>query len=122
MNPLFEGKHLLVFSRDNWEYAERKRATEAVAVVAETDDGRIVLTEQYRRPVDARVIDFPAGLVGDEEGNDDPAAVAMKELKEEAGYVCESVERIARGPSSPGITSEIVSLYRATGVRREGEG
>lgn len=122
MKPIFEGKHLLVFSRDGWEYAERKKATEAVAVVAETDDGRVILTEQHRRPVEASVIDFPAGLVGDEDGNDDPAAVARKELEEETGYVCDSVERLARGPSSPGITSEIVSLYRATGVRRVGEG
>ena len=122
MNPIFEGKHLLLFARDGWEYAERKKATEAAAVVAETDDGRIILTEQYRRSVDARVIDFPAGLVGDEEGNDDPAAVAKKELEEETGYVCESVEELARGPSSPGITSETVILYRAAGVRRVGEG
>ena len=32
------------------------------------------------------------------------------------------MELLARGPSSPGITSEIVSLYRARGVRRKGEG
>ena len=29
---------------------------------------------------------------------------------------------VARGPSSAGITSEIVSLYRARGVRRIGKG
>lgn len=122
MKTICEGKHVVVRERDGWEFVERKKAREAVAVVAETDDGRVILTEQYRNPVDARVIDFPAGLVGDEEGNDDPAEVAKKELEEETGYVCEAVERIAQGPTSPGITSEIVSLYRATGVRREGAG
>jgi ADP-ribose pyrophosphatase len=72
--------------------------------------------------VNARVIDWPAGLVGDEDGSSDPAKTAQKELKEETGYECDRVELLARGPSSPGITSEIVSLYRAANVRKVGRG
>ena len=118
---IFEGKHVLVRALDGWEFVERKKGKSAVAIVAVTDDGKLILTEQYRRPVDARVIDLPAGLVGDE-GDDDPASVARKELEEEAGYACERVEELASGPTSPGITSETVSLYRATGLRRTGKG
>jgi ADP-ribose pyrophosphatase len=118
---IFEGKRVVVLERDGWEYVERKKATEAVAVIALTNGDEVILTEQYRRPVDARVIDWPAGLVGDD-GVKDPAATAKKELEEETGYRCERVERLAGGPSSPGITSEIVSLYRAYGVTRVGEG
>lgn len=122
MKTIFEGKHLLVKENDGWEFAERPKAKEAVAVYAETGDGRVILTEQYRRTVEANVIDFAAGLVGDEAGHDDPAQTARKELEEETGYTCDSVELLARGPSSPGITSEVVSLYRARGVRKVGEG
>ena len=122
MKTVFEGKHVLVIENDDWEYVERKKGKEAVAVVAMTDDDRVVLTEQVRKPLNARVIDFPAGLVGDEDGHDDPEQTARKELEEETGYTCDSVELIARGPTSPGITSEIVSLYRATGVRQIGKG
>ena len=118
---IFEGKRVVVFERDDWEYVERKKATEAVAVIAVTNDGEVILTEQHRKPVDARVIDWPAGLVGDD-GENDPAATAKKELEEETGFRCERVELLARGPSSPGITSEIVSLYRAHDVRRVGKG
>lgn len=118
MKTIYEGKHILVKERDDWEYVERKKAKEAVAVVAETDDGHVILTEQYRRPVDARVIDFAAGLVEDKS----PEETARKELEEETGYACESVELLARGATSPGITSEIVSLYRARGVRDVGPG
>ncbi|HUP60043.1 MAG TPA: NUDIX hydrolase [Thermoanaerobaculia bacterium] len=121
MKPIFEGKHLLVLERDGWQYVERRKGKEAVAIIAETDDGRVILTEQFRRPVNARVIDFPAGLVGDD-GNDDPEATAKKELEEETGYTCDSVELLVRGCTSPGITSEIVSLYRARGVRKVSEG
>lgn len=119
---IFEGDHLFVRERDGWQFVERKKAKEAVAVLAETDRGEVVLTEQHRKPLARRVIDFPAGLVGDEEGTDDPRATAKKELEEETGYTCDSVELLARGPSSPGITSEMVSLYRASGVRKQGEG
>ena len=66
MRTIFEGKHVFVRERDGWEFVERKTATEAVAIVAVTEAGEVVLTEQYRRPVDARVIDWPAGLIGDE--------------------------------------------------------
>lgn len=122
MNTVYTGKHVAILENDGWEYVERKKGKAAVAVIAVTEDGKLILTEQQRRPVDAAVIDFPAGLVGDEDGNTDPAETAKKELEEETGYVCDAVELLARGPSSPGITSEIVSFYRATGVRKEGEG
>jgi len=118
MKSIFEGKNILVLERDDWEFVERKKGKEAVAVIAETEDGELILTEQFRRPVNARVIDFPAGLVED----DGPEATAKKELEEETGYTCDSVELLAKGPTSPGITSEIVSIYRAHGVRRVGDG
>jgi ADP-ribose pyrophosphatase len=120
---IYEGKHIYVLEHHGWEYVERKKATEAVAIVAITADDRVILTEQYRRAVDARVVDFPAGLVGDEAGATiDPAQTARKELEEETGYVCTSVELLAKGPTSPGITSELVSFYRARNVVRQGEG
>lgn len=122
MKTVFTGDHVLVIERDHWQYVERKKGKEAVAVIAETDDGKVILTEQFRRPVNQRVIDWPAGLVGDEEPDTDPAGTAKKELEEETGYVCKSVERLAKGPTSPGITSEMVSLYRARGVTKKGQG
>jgi ADP-ribose pyrophosphatase len=116
---IFEGKHVLVLERDGWEYVERKKGKEAVAVIAITSDGKLILTEQYRRAVDARVIDWPAGLVGDE-GDEGPEETARKELEEETGYVCDGVDFLAKGPTSPGITSELVSFYRARSVTKKG--
>ncbi|HKR62157.1 MAG TPA: NUDIX hydrolase [Thermoanaerobaculia bacterium] len=119
---VFEGDHLLVLEREHWQYVERKKGKSGVAVIAVTEDKKLVLTEQFRRPVNKRVIDLPAGLVGDEAGSENPERTARKELHEETGYTCDSVERLATGPSSPGITSEIVHLCRARGVKRVGEG
>jgi ADP-ribose pyrophosphatase len=122
LKTVFEGKHLLVKETGDWQYVERKKGKSAVAVVAETGDGKVILTEQFRKPLNARVIDYPAGLVGDEEGSSDPAKTARKELEEETGYTCQSVELLAGGPTSPGITSETVRFYRARGVTKQGEG
>ena len=122
MKTVFTGDHLLVIERDNWQFVERKKGKEAVAVIAETDDGLVILTEQFRRPVNARVIDWAAGLVGDDDPSISAEETAKKELEEETGYVCDVVERLVKGPSSPGITSEMVTLYRVRGARKKAEG
>jgi len=119
---VFEGKHVLVFERDGWEFAERKKGKSAVVILAVTDDDRVLFVEQFRRPVNARVIEFPAGLVGDEDGRDDPDQTAKRELEEETGYVCDRVERLTAGPTSPGITSERLIFYRASGLEQRGAG
>ncbi|HVR39702.1 MAG TPA: NUDIX hydrolase, partial [Thermoanaerobaculia bacterium] len=88
MSQIFEGQHVVVLECDGWEYVERKRAREAVAIIAVTDDGELILTEQYRCPINARVIDFPAGLVE----KHSPEETAKRELEDETGYACDSVE------------------------------
>ena len=115
---VFEGKHVILLSEGEWEFVERKTAKEAVAIVAVTDDGRLILTEQFRLPVNARVIDLPAGLI-EEFGAEE---TARRELKEETGFTCNRVDLLATAPTSPGITSEIVHFYRARELRRQGKG
>jgi ADP-ribose pyrophosphatase len=119
---LYTGKHLRVVKRDSWELVERTNATGAVAVIALTTDGNLLLVEQYRAPVDSRVIDLPAGLTGDGEEKESDADTARRELLEETGFECERVTYLTRAPSSPGILSEMVSIYRAEGAQRKNEG
>ena len=120
VKTIFEGKKALVRERDGWEFVERKKGKSAAVVVARKDDGKIVLVGQYRRPVDAQVIDFAAGLIGDE-GDENAEETARKELEEETGYRCAKLQRLASGPTSPGITSETVTFFLATGLVRAGE-
>lgn len=122
MKTIFKGKKVQVLELDGWEFVERIKGKSAVAIIAVTDDDRILFVEQFRPPVNARGIDFPAGLVGDKDGNDDPAETAKRELEEETGYTCESIERLATSPTSPGITSELVTFYRARGLSKCGKG
>jgi ADP-ribose pyrophosphatase len=43
-------------------------------------------------------------------------------LLEETGYAAQHVEPIMTGAACSGLTSEMVTLFRATGLRRAGQG
>jgi len=123
-NPLFVGKFLALVKEGHWEYAHRTNATGAAIIVAVTEERKLLLVEQYRIPVHARTIELPAGIIGDEPANSDEAhaEAARRELIEETGYEAEHVEALTQGPSSGGLTSETVTLFHATKLRRVGAG
>jgi ADP-ribose pyrophosphatase len=52
------------------------------------DEPRIILQKQWRPPVNATVIEVPAGLM---DPNESPETCAIRELKEETGYIGELV-------------------------------
>ena len=119
-----QGKFLQLVSDNGWEYVERVRASGVVAVMAVTANRELVLTEQYRAPVQRAVIDLPAGLSGDITGQEAEAHVeaAQRELLEETGFEAESWKAIYSAPSSPGLTSEIVDYFQASNARRTSTG
>lgn len=121
---LYRGKHLQLVSQDGWEACERVKATGVVTIVAVTPDDRLLLTEQFRIPVGKRVIEMPAGLAGDVAGEEHEAlaAAARRELLEETGYDADAMEFLTAGPSSAGLTSEVITFFRAVGVRKAGPG
>jgi ADP-ribose pyrophosphatase len=120
----WEGKFLRVLKSGRWEYADRKGATGIAVIVAVTNEGKLLLVEQYRIPIGQRVIELPAGLAGDAPGHESEtvAAAARRELLEETGYEASEMTELTSGPPSAGLTSEIVTFLRATGLRRVAAG
>ena len=117
---LFQGKHLEFLERNGWEYVEHRTAPEAAMVVALTDRGEIVLTEEFRPAMNAFVIALPSGLVGDE-GPEDAIVAARRELQEETAHSASRLRRLARGPGSAGQSSERITFFLAEGVRASGD-
>lgn len=119
----FTGRFLGMRERDGWEYACRTNASGVVGMVAVTDNQEMVLVEQYRTPVECRVLELPAGLVGDS-GDSDEAFIraAERELLEETGFKASSMEELLTCPSSSGLTDELITLYYASGLQRVGSG
>ena len=118
---LAEGRHLRFVERNGWEFVERKNVTGIAILVALTDEGRVLLVEQWREPVGARVLELPAGLAGDE-GEESAETAANRELVEETGYRAGVLEVLTEGPPSPGLSNEIVTVYLARRLVREGKG
>jgi ADP-ribose pyrophosphatase len=103
---------------------DRVNASGATVPVAVNEEQKILLVEQYRIPVHTRTIELPAGIIGDEPGstNESNAEAARRKLLEETGYSATHVELLITGPSGAGLTSERVTFFRASGLRRTGKG
>jgi ADP-ribose pyrophosphatase len=119
-----EGKWLRLLDHKMWEYVERKIGRGVIVIIAVTDDDHLVLVEQYRPALRKRIIELPAGLVGDNHGADDESfeTAGNRELIEETGYSADRWAYISEGPGSCGISSEIVTFYEASGLTKVGEG
>ena len=118
---MWQGKFVRAIKRGRWEYVSRTNEVRAVVILAE-DDGKLILVEQFRFPIGARCLELPAGLIGDEEQGATVESTALKELREEAGYGAERIERLGDFYSSPGMLTESFTLVRAHGVTKVGEG
>lgn len=121
---LYAGRWLRMMKRGRWEYAERTNPGGGVIIVAVTAEDRILFVEQWREAVRSKTIEMPAGLVGDLAGSASESAVAAaaRELTEETGYRAERVEFLMSGPSSAGMSNEIIAFVRAHGLVREHAG
>jgi len=119
----YNGRFLGLKELDHWEYAYRTNARGVVVLVPVTDAGELVLVEQYRIPVKSRVLELPAGLVGDNgDPEEDFKIAANRELIEETGFGAASLEELLTSPSTPGMSDEIVTIYFASGLKRVGPG
>lgn len=121
---LHQGKYLALYDNNGWEYVSRVNATGVAVLVPITEQGDIVLVEQYRVPTGCAVIELPAGLVGDDDGGADELAItaAARELEEETGFRAASIDIIMAGPPSPGAMGECPVFYYASGLERVSAG
>ncbi len=120
---LYEGKFLtLNVTATGWEYCARRAQQSAVMIFAMTEEKRVILVEEFRPPVQAFTICFPAGLHGDSSEDESLQSAAAREFFEEAGYEADELVTLFQGPSSPGLTSEMVTFFLATQLRRCGRG
>jgi ADP-ribose pyrophosphatase len=117
----WEGKYIKVTKQGTWEYVSRTRGVTAAVILA-VDDGHVILVEQHRVPVGSRVLELPAGLVGDERQGEDVSEAAIRELEEETGYRARRMVNLGRFHASPGMSSEGFTLLRAEGLEKVGDG
>ncbi len=121
---LFETQWLGIYRIGHWDFVRRPQSENCVGILAITPENEIILVEQFRIPMQRRVIEIPAGIVGDEPEHfgESLASTAARELLEETGYRAGSVTRLIESPTSAGMSSEHVHLFHAKDLVREHSG
>ncbi len=84
-----------------------------VGVVALTEDGQVLLVQQYRYPYRQVLTEIPAGK---RDPGEDPLTTGRRELAEETGMTADRFEPLGVLYPSPGYTDEVIHLYLATGL------
>lgn len=114
--PIFKGKVISLKVDDvilpNGKESKREIVNHpgAVAIIPITDEGKIILVEQYRKALERSIIEIPAGKL---EQGESPELTARRELEEETGFGCHELTYVQSFATSPGFADEIIHLYVA---------
>jgi 8-oxo-dGTP pyrophosphatase MutT (NUDIX family) len=119
---IFQGKFIDVWATDFLDKNGKPQVWESIgkndviAVLPITNDGKAVLVKNYRVPVEAYVIETPAGLM-DHDGEDHEAAI-KRELLEETGYRAEKLYTLPAWPYRSGTSQNKIYGFIATGLTK----
>ena len=94
----------------------------AAAIVASINKGdkeEMLLVEQYRKAVEHKTLEIPAGTL--EEG-ESPEECARRELIEETGFQASNLDKLIDFYPSPGFSSEIIHIFKASELKKVSEG
>lgn len=121
---LFQTQWLGLYRIGHWDFVRRPHSDSCVAILAITREDEIILVEQFRIPMQRKVIELPAGLVGDEAeyADESLAETARRELLEETGYRAATMVPLIASPTSAGMASEFMHLFHAKDLVRENDG
>lgn len=95
-------------------YREIVEHNGAVAAVALTDEGNIVMVKQYRYACGRSILEIPAGKI--DKGETDPVAAMERELREETGYTASNICHMGDVNPSCAYSEEVIHLYLMTGL------
>ncbi len=85
----------------------------AVAIIAVTDDGSIIMERQYRYPLHQDFIEIPAGKI---DAGEDDLATAKRELEEETGYIATHWKHLITTHPCIGYSDERIEFFLAQGL------
>lgn len=93
-------------------------------IIPVKSDGKIVLVNQFRYPLQKYLLELPAGKL---DKNEKPFDCASRELEEETGYKAKRITEIGCIYTTPGYSTELLQIFLAEDLmqgnhnREEGE-
>ncbi|OBZ08084.1 MULTISPECIES: NUDIX hydrolase [Bacillales] len=111
--PIFEGK-MITLQVDTVALADGRTATREIvkhpgaAAVMALLDGKLLVVEQFRKPLEKFQIEIPAGKL---DPGEDPLTAAARELEEETGYRSDDLKLLSAFYTSPGFADEKLYIY-----------
>jgi len=84
------------------------------AAIVPVDGGDVVFVRQFRPALGTELLEVPAGTL--DRPGEEPAECAVRELREEVGAIAARLEHLASYAVAPGVSSERLHLYLATGL------
>ena len=91
-------------------YREIVEHSGGVIILGVTQDGKIPMIRQYRKPAGQVMLELPAGKL---EKGEDPAEAALREFREETGYTAGSIRWAGEFYTTVGYSEEILHVYFA---------
>lgn len=82
-------------------------------IAAVTNEGKMIMVKQYRKPAKRVVFEVPAGKI---DPGEEPLATAKRELQEETGYTADNVQFITSFYPTVGYSEEQLYLFIAQGL------
>lgn len=90
----------------------------AVVILPRMADGRIVFVKNHRYTVGEVLLELPAGT---RSPGEEPVETAHRELIEETGYRASTIEPLASFYTSPGVLTERMWAFEASGLEYVGQ-
>ena len=87
----------------------------AAAVVAVREDQKLIMVRQYRNTLERETLEIPAG--GKNSREEPTAQAARRELEEETGYTCQSLELLNSIYTTIAFCNEKIDIYLARGLK-----
>lgn len=92
-------------------YREVVKHPGAVAIMAITDENKLLFVRQYRKALEKTIYEIPAGKL---DVGEEAEVCAKRELREETGYRAAKWHKIAGFYTSPGFADEYIHLFEAS--------